>query len=317
MDIQKSRSPYLIAVMMAVLLWSASFVGTKIAYNSFPPLTMGAARHVIASLVLGTIMLFRKQTVRPTLKDMGWMGLSGILGTTLYFALENVGLELTTASSAALIVAAFPAITALLEFILFREKTSWLKGLGIVMAIVGVYQITGGSPGESSGQLTGNLILILAGVVWAAFNFATRRIVKNYSIVSVTFYQTIAGTLAFIPLAVIERSRWQVPSAESLGALLYLGIFCSVAAFMLYNYGLRSLSPGTAVALMNFVPIFGVLFSTVFLHEVLHISDLIGGAIIIVGVILSVWEKRVPSLPKHTGGTATSSKAAAERNISV
>ncbi|KRE33016.1 DMT family transporter [Paenibacillus sp. Soil724D2] len=288
---QKSSSLYLIAVIIAILLWSTSFVGTKIAYLSFPPLTLGAARFVIASVILGAIMLSRKEFIRPAPKDMGLMALSGILGTTLYFALENIGLELTTASSAALIVASYPAITALLEFIFFRIKISWVKGVGIVMAVLGVYQISGGSSGESSGQLTGNLILILAGVVFAAYNFTTRKVVKNYSMVTVSFYQTIAGTLAFIPLALIERSRWQVPSAESLWVLLYLGVFCSVTAFMLYNYGLRNLSSGTAMALMNLVPLFGVLFSTVFLHEVLHIFDLIGGMVIIVGVILSVREK--------------------------
>ncbi|KQX44710.1 DMT family transporter [Paenibacillus sp. Root444D2] len=288
---QKSSSLYLIAVIIAILLWSTSFVGTKIAYLSFPPLTLGAARFVIASVILGAIMLSRKEFIRPAPKDMGLMALSGILGTTLYFALENIGLELTTASSAALIVASYPAITALLEFIFFRIKISWVKGVGIVMAVLGVYQISGGSSGESSGQLTGNLILILAGVVFAAYNFTTRKVVKNYSMVTVSFYQTIAGTVAFIPLALIERSRWQVPSAESLWVLLYLGVFCSVTAFMLYNYGLRNLSSGTAMALMNLVPPFGVLFSTVFLHEVLHIFDLIGGMVIIVGVILSVREK--------------------------
>ncbi|EST52296.1 multidrug ABC transporter permease [Brevibacillus panacihumi W25] len=289
---QKNSSLSLLAVIIAILLWSTSFVGTKIAYSSFPPLTLGAARFVIASMILGAIMLARKEFARPAPKDIGLMGLSGVLGTTLYFALENIGLELTTASSAALIVASYPAITALLEFIFFRVKISMVKSLGIVMAVFGVYLISGSSTAESSGQLTGNVILILAGFVFAGYSFITRKVVKHYSMVTVSFYQTIAGTLAFIPLAFIEQSRWQMPSTESLWVLLYLGIFCSVAAFMLYNYGLRTLSSSTAVALMNLVPIFGVLFSIVVLHEVLRIFDLLGGTIIIFGVILSVREKR-------------------------
>ncbi|WP_068619561.1 DMT family transporter [Paenibacillus tuaregi] len=283
---------HLLAIIIAILLWSTSFVGTKIAYDSFPPLTLGAARFVIASIILGMIMLARKEFARPALKDIGLMGLSGILGTTLYFALENIGLEQTTASSAALIVASYPAITALLEFIFFRVKISWIKGLGIVIAVVGVYLIMGGSPKEISGQLTGNLILILAGIVFAAYNFITRKVVKSYSMVTVSFYQTIAGTIAFIPLAFIEQSRWQVPSTESLWVLLYLGIFCSVAAFMFYNYGLRTLNSSTAMALMNLVPIFGVLFSTVFLNERLSVLNMLGGFIIIFGVVLSVRDKR-------------------------
>ncbi|MFB5268452.1 DMT family transporter [Paenibacillus enshidis] len=285
---QSSRSLYLTAAVAAILIWSTSFVGTKVAYHSFPPLTLGAARFLIASVILGVVMLVRKEFALPAPKDLGWMALSGILGTTLYFALENIGLELTTASSAALIVASYPAITALLEFIFYRVKISWLKGLGIVMAIAGVYQISGGSQGAGSGQLTGNLILIAAGVVFAAYNFTTRKVVSSYSMVTVSFYQTITGTIAFIPLALLERSRWQAPTAESLWMLLYLGIFCSVAAFMLYNYGLRGLSSSTAVTLMNLVPLFGVLFSSVFLGEVMHIYDWIGGILIIAGVMLSV-----------------------------
>lgn len=289
--VPKSHGLYLTAVIIAILLWSTSFVGTKIAYQSFPPLTLGAVRFVIASFILGAVMMARKQFIKPAAKDMGWMALSGVLGTTLYFALENIGLELTTASIAALIVASYPAITALLEFILFRIKISWVKALGIGMAVAGVYLISGGGMGESSGQLMGSFILILAGAVFAAYNFTTRKVVKKYSMVTVSFYQTIAGTLAFIPLAFIERSRWQLPSAESLGVVLYLGVFCSVAAFMFYNYGLRTLSSSTAVTLMNLVPICGVLFSTVFLHEALRIFDLFGGMIIIFGVILSVRER--------------------------
>lgn len=284
----RSGSLYLIAAVAAILLWSTSFVATKVAYTTFPPLTLGAARFVIASVMLGTILIVKQERVLPAPKDLGLMALSGILGTTLYFALENIGLGLTTASSAALIVASYPAITALLEFVFYRITISWLKGSGIALAVFGVYQISGGGMGESPGRLTGNLLLILAGVVFAAYNFTTRKVVGSYSMVTVSFWQTAAGTLAFIPFALTERSEWQAPSAQSLGMLLYLGVFCSVAAFMLYNFGLRSLSSGTAMALMNLVPLFGVLFSTVFLHEVLPIMDLAGGALVIAGVVLSV-----------------------------
>jgi drug/metabolite transporter (DMT)-like permease len=71
---------------------------------------------------------------------------------------------------------------------------------------------------------------------------------------------------------------------------LYLGVFCSVIAFLLYNFGLRKLSSSSAMTLMNLVPIFGVLFSVLLLNEVLSINQLIGGVIIILGVVLSMRE---------------------------
>ncbi|WP_172196003.1 DMT family transporter [Saccharibacillus qingshengii] len=291
-ELHRAHTLYLIAALIAIIFWSTSFVGTKIAYASFPPLTLGAARFAIASVILGAILLLRREFTRPAPKDLGMMALSGLLGTTVYFALENIGVQLTTASSAALIVASYPAVTALLEFFFYRTRISWMRGTGIAMAVFGVYRISGGSAGEGgTHELTGNLLLIAAGFVFAIYNFATRKVVGRYSMVTVSFYQTIAGTIAFIPLALTETRQWQVPTAESMGMLLYLGVFCSVAAFMLYNFGLRGLTAGTAMALMNLVPIIGVALSIGLLGESLRTDHWIGGAIVIAGVILSVRER--------------------------
>lgn len=293
--VSHTRTLYLIAALIAILLWSTSFVGTKIAYASFPPLTLGAARFAIATVILGVILAARREFTLPAPRDLGMMALSGLLGTTFYFALENIGVQLTTASSAALIVASYPAVTALLEFFFFRTRISWMRGIGIAMAIFGVYRISGGGTGEGGGhELVGNLLLIAAGFVFAIYNFATRKVVGRYSMVTVSFYQTVAGTIAFIPLALIEREQWQMPTTESLWMLLYLGVFCSVTAFMLYNYGLRGLTAGTAMALMNLVPIFGVALSIFLLGESLRPDDWIGGIIVILGVILSVRERPKP-----------------------
>ncbi|MFJ7755665.1 DMT family transporter [Peribacillus muralis] len=290
---KKGNSIYLFASIVAVLLWSTSFVATKISYDSFSPLTLGAARFVIAAVILGMILLFKKDKTKPPIKDIGLMSVSGILGTTIYFGLENIGVELTTASIAAIIVASYPAITALIEFLFYKIKIPWIKGLGILIAMLGVFQISYNPQSqEGEQQLIGNIILIIAGFVFAFYNFTTRKLVNKYSMITLSFYQTVAGAITFIPIAFIEKSSWEMPSMESFLMLLYLGIFCSVIAFLLYNFGLRKLSSSSAVTLMNLVPIFGVLFSVIILHEVVRLSQVFGGIIVILGVVLSVREKK-------------------------
>lgn len=292
-EIISNDSSYFLAAILAIIIWSTSFVGTKIAYASFSPLTLGAARFVIATAVLGIFLMVKKEFTKPKLKDIGLISVSGILGITIYFAMENIGVKLTTASNAALIVASYPAITALFELLLYRTKISWVKLLGITTAIVGVYLLVHSNHGDGGKQqLLGNIILIATGIVWAFYNFATRKVVKKHSMLTVSFYQTVAGTVAFIPLALTERASWQIPTLTSFLVLLYLGIFCSVAAFLLYNFGLRKLSPTSAVTLLNLVPVLGVLSSVIFLREVVQINQLIGGAIIVGGVVLSV--RQVP-----------------------
>ncbi len=281
------------SVIGALLIWSTSFIGTKIAYASFPPITLGAARFIIASIILGILVVLKKEFIKPEPKDMKLIAASGILGITIYFTMENIGVKWTTAINAALIVASYPAITTLLELMIYKEKPSFYKTAGIALAIGGVYLVSytgNGVHGEN--QLAGNMILIATGIVWALYNFTTRKVVNKYPAVTLSFYQTAIGTVCFVPLAFIEMDRWTVPNAISLSALIYLGVFCSVAAFMLYNFGLRRLSASTTVSLMNLVPAFGAIFSVLILHEPISLRQCMGGAIVVLGVMLSVKQQK-------------------------
>lgn len=284
---------YFCACIMAFMIWSTSFIATKMAYESFAPITLGATRFVVAFFLLAFVLLCKREFVKPTPKDFGLISLSGVFGITLYFSMENIGVKLTSASNAALIVASYPAITALLELAIYKIRITKRKMAGIALAALGVYILSyvrdqfGGRE-----QIVGNLTLIATGVVWAFYNFTTRKIANKYPAVTLSFYQTLAGTFFLLPLTLFERGSWQYPTALSTALMLYLGIFCSVIAYLLYNFGLRRLSSSTSVALMNLVPIFGVLFSVLILGESVSARQFIGGAIVLVGVMLSVRQNK-------------------------
>lgn len=287
--LQSNNTTYLIAVIGAVLFWSISFVATKIAFMAFPPFTLGALRFFLAAFSLGVILVLQKGFTRPSPSDLVRLIVSGLLGITIYFAMENVGVKLATAADAAMIVASYPAITMLLEMAIYRSIFSKVRFLGVAIAIFGVYMIARESShmgGEH--RFLGDIILAATGIIWSFYNFVTRKLVNKYPTILITFYQTLAGALAFLPLAWIERSQWQRPTGSSLLALLYLGLFCSVIAFLLYTYGLKRLTSSSAVSLMNLVPIFGVIFAISFLHEPLSGFQFVGGIIVVAGIMLSV-----------------------------
>lgn len=289
-DLLQGKS-YMLAVIGAVLIWSLSFVATKVAFQTFPPLTLGALRFVLAAFLLGIFLRVQHGFIWPMRNDLGWLLISGILGITIYFSMENLGLKLATAADASLIVAAYPAITMILEIVFYRVKLSWVRFSGVGLAIFGVYLIVRESSSiGGADRLIGDIILVVTGIVWSFYNFITRKVVNKYPTLLITFYQIIAGALAFLPLALIEREQWRMPTGDSLLALLYLVIFCSIIGFLLYAYGLRKLSSSSAVTLMNLVPVFGVSFSILFLHEAMSVVQLLGGFIVIAGIILSVRE---------------------------
>lgn len=291
----------LLSVGGAVLIWSTSFVATKLALPDIPPLTLAAARSSLAAGLLLALASATGRLPRPSLSDALRFVAGGLLGISGYFALENLGVRFATAADAALLVAAYPAITLLLEPLVYRTPVSWnrLEGAGVAMLGVALIVYGGFDGGGGRERLLGDLLLLASGIVWAFYNFVTRSSMRTSHALTVTCSQTVAGAVALLPLAWLERDRWQAPSGGSLLAVTYLGVFCSVLAFLLYAHGLRGVGAGTAVGLMNLVPVFGLILAVLVLAEPIRTIQVAGGMTVIVGITMGV---RQPA-PATVGGT--------------
>ncbi len=294
-----SRAAHLAFVAGAVLIWSTSFVATKAALVEVGPLTLGATRFVLAALLAGLVAaLFGGFKVKGA-ADLGTLCLGGLLGITLYFSMENVGVDLATASDAALVVASYPAIAMVIEALVYRRRLAAKRLSGVALAIVGVNAVLGNALLASAGQgwdasrLLGDGILLATGLVWAFYNLATRGVIIRYPMPTVVFWQTAFGALFFVPVALVEQNaiggvRWVPSESVALLAVAHLGVLCSVVAFLLYARGLRGLDASSAVSVMNLVPVFGVLFAVLLLGEPVGLLQVGGGLVVIAGVTLSV-----------------------------
>ncbi len=284
-----SHAQALCAVLGAAFIWSTSFVASKIALVAFPPLTLAAVRLTVATILIGLVVLLKREFVRPTWPDFLRLGAGGIFGITLYFALENKGLQLASSADAALLVGACPVITILLEALIYRLPVSGLRLVGAGLGIIGICVIIGGDLSYfGADRLKGDLLFLLSGVSWTFYNFTTRTVVSKYPLMTTNFFQTLVGTLALYPLALFETQHWSLVTLPAAISVLYLGLFCSVIALLLYTYGLRKLDSATAVGMLNSIPVFGVICSFVVLHEEVLFFDVVGGLIVILGVSLTV-----------------------------
>jgi len=251
-----------LSILGALVIWSSSFVAIKIAYETYPPITLGAVRFVVATLILGALTLLPKNRVKLEKKDIGTVALSGLMGITLYAVLQNIAMQWTSASSATLIIASYPAITLLLESLIYKVKMNLFKIFGILIAIAGVVILSYvKADTRQQGELLGVVMLLVAGIAWAFYNFLTKKVVNRYPSISLLFYQTLFGAIFMAPLALFERGDWAPPTVMSFSMMLFLGLFCSVVAFLLYNNGLKKLPASSVTSMLNLVPIFGVFFS--------------------------------------------------------
>lgn len=278
---------YYIAATAAIIFWSMSFIGTKLAYVSFGPLTVCFLRFLIAWVILFCIRQGQKEKQKLEKKDFGIFLASALVGISVYYALENIALSLTSASNASLISGAYPVITLLVGMIFFHLKLDKWKVTGIIMAVIGVFILTGGGSMEGKNVHLGNAIVVANGFLWAFYNFLIPHIDRHYSTLTITYYQTLLGIPFLIPGMLYEKPDFIHAGGSAWAAVLFLAVICSVAAYLLYNFGLRGISTAAAASIMNLMPVFGLVFSALILHEAITMRHIIGGAIVILGVIFS------------------------------
>ena len=301
---------YYITTIQSMLIWSASYVFTDICYGVMSPIQVAAVRSLITTGILGAVLLGGKllgklrqkkyktaaesafNAEKHTKKDMVWVYVSGLLGITLYTILENYGVRFTTTANSALVVASFPAITVLFELLIYKMKPTFAKSAGIILAIAGVMVLTGLSSETGENPLWGNICLIAAGVTWAFYSFTTRKVTDKFPSLTLTFYQMLGSTVFYIPFVLAEGAEWKPWTPDVTGSVLFLCIGCSFAALLLYNFGLRKLSAGISAVFLNLIPVFGVVCSALIAKETITPPQLIGGAVVIAGVLLSCAPER-------------------------
>ncbi len=131
---KSSRTIHIVAAALACLLWSGSLIASKLSYDTLGPMSLGLIRFAISTLVFFAIRLVLRDHEMPDLRGMAAIALTGILGTTLYFAAENYGVAMLPASTSSLIVGSFPAMALVLECLIDKVSPQPAKTLGIVLA---------------------------------------------------------------------------------------------------------------------------------------------------------------------------------------
>lgn len=294
MEERKTRALAICSVVAAALLWSSSYAVTKEVLADVGPLTIGAIRFTIAAVLLAIMARMRRNPAAPPdARQRRMIYLSGLLGITAYFVLENIGLELSTASDASLIVATYPLMTTLLELALLRTRMPLLRVCGVLLAALGAFLVVrNGAEVGGSARWFGDVLLLLGGLMWAGYNVLGKYAGRGQDAVNLTYHQTVAGAAGFLLASLLEIGDWRVPDASASVMLTYLAVACSVGGFLLYNYGLSRMTSSVAVNILNLVPVFGVLGAVVINKETVRLTQALGGMVIIAGVALGLVERR-------------------------
>ena len=284
-------------------LFGLSFVATKYALRGFEPLQLALLRFSAAGAILYTIWRWRGSEGGARPGDRRRIAGLGFVSLTVYFSLEITGIARTSASSAAILIAAIPIFVSLLNVALRRERNTTLEWTGICLSFAGVVALTGlGRGGEGGATLVGNVLVLGAALAAAIYQIMARDLLRERPALYVTTWQNLFGALFMVPLVAVEAAVVGVktPTATASTALVYLILGCSVSAYLLINYGLSHVPANKVSTFANLVPVVAVSAAYLVLGERLTAAQFAAGVVVIAGVWLT--NRRRPSETTAAGG---------------
>ncbi|MER7624502.1 DMT family transporter [Streptomyces sp. NPDC126503] len=289
----------LAAAGVTVVLWASAFVSIRSAGTAYSPGALALGRLLAGALVLGAVLLIRREGVPPR---AAWPGIlvSGLLWFGVYMVVLNWGEQEVDAGTAAMVVNIGPLLIALLGARFLRESLPPRLLAGMAVSFAGAVAVGLSMSGEGRASVLGVALCLLAAVAYAGGVVAQKPALAHGSALQVTTFGCLVGAVACLPFAgrlVEEAGRAPLPATLN---MLYLGVFPTALAFTTWAYALARTTAGRMGATTYAVPALVVLMAWAFLGELPGPLTLLGGALCLAGVAVS------RSRPRGTGTAAPS-----------
>ncbi|MBI3955657.1 DMT family transporter [Candidatus Gottesmanbacteria bacterium] len=287
-----NRTKALLAIVAASMLW-ATAGSAKILVRTFDPFTAAFFRFLVATLIIVPFFLRAQRGKKTSLLPLVPLGLASTGNIAFYY----LALRTTTANAAMMIYNATPLVIALTASRMIGEPVTTMKFVGILLGLVGTTLIAllpalegGGS--SLSGDLTGNLFVVGAVASWTIYTIGSRRMLTtkratplDLTTASIVTSSSIFGLLAAISWKPTYTTAMVAPT--NIALMIHLGIFVTVATYLLYQWAIKHSSATTASLNQYLQPVIALLFNISFLGERLTTGFALGSIVVLAGVVLA------------------------------
>lgn len=286
---KKELTGYALA-FMTVMIWGMTFISTKVLLQIFTPIEILFLRFSLGFIVL---CLFYPHPLKLKERKQEWYFIgAGICGVTLYFLFENIALVYTRTSNVGVIISIAPFFTALFAHFFLKEKRIGLPFFaGAFLAFIGICLLSFSGGGGLDFNLTGDLLAVLAALVWAMYSIFTKKISEfQYNTIQTTRRIFFYGLLFMIPVLYVFGFEWhfdQLIQPLNLFNLLFLGLGASALCFVTWNVAVKDLGPVKTSVYIYMVPVITVLGSVLILHEKINLMSIIGIVFTLIGLVVS------------------------------
>ncbi len=298
-----------LAAFFTIFVWGITFISIKVLLVTFTPVEIMFYRLVLAVLALHIISpprLAWGRLDRPTLRNEWKPMAAGLFGVTLFFLFQNIALTYTLAANVSVLISVTPLFTALVSRAVLDEKLKANFFLGFAAAMAGIILIAFNGSIVLKLNPLGDLLSILAALVWAFYSAVIKKINPQqsamFALTRKVFSYGLLFMLPILPLFEFRLGLERLAILPNLLNLLFLGVGASALCYVTWNYAVQLLGPVKTSAYIYMVPVITVVASALLLRETITLVAGIGVALILIGMAFSEREKT----PGHSTGSTDS-----------
>lgn len=285
---------YLASIAVVVFFAGNILVGS--ALTELPPVTIALIRLVVALLILlplGAASAYRHR--RVFLRHWKPLLIATLSGVTFFNTFIYSALQFTSATNVAVLESVIPTATILASVALLKERLVPIQWIGVVLSMAGaLWVVTNGQVLSltDGGWNPGDAIMVGAIIGWVIYTQQIKKCIQLFPARALLLVMTGISVVILLPVAAVE---WLLLGVPALGApelwvgLLYLGVFPSVVAILCYNYAVSRIGAAQASLFLNFLPVFTIAGSYVFLGDEVTGTQILGALAVICGVVLATY----------------------------
>jgi drug/metabolite transporter (DMT)-like permease len=275
-------------LLVTVCLWALNFTASKyILEHGFRPLTYSAVRYSLAALIFLAIVLPWERSLHIDRRDLPLVGLAVVL--LILNQLGFVfGLDLSTATTVALLFGTLPIFTALIARVAGIERLGNRFWIAAALSFSGVVLVTLGSGKSVSSNVWGDLLAVGAAATWGGYSVALAPLMRRYSPfrLSAIFLLGAAAALVLIAAPQLRDQSFDVGATVWI-VFAYAVIGPLVVTNLLWFTAIDWVGPSRASLFANLQPFLAAVIAVLVLHESLTRLELVGGLLIGAGIAFS------------------------------
>lgn len=278
-----------VMLLVTVSIWAFNFTVTRYALtHGFEPLAYSALRFGAAAIVVSGMTYGLERSISFQPKHAVLLGGAALIGIYLNQVAFVYSIDLTNASTVALIFGSLPILTAIFAYVLGVERLHRRFWIAAGISFAGVALVAAGSSGGFSGNLLGDLLALVGAATWGFYSVAIVPLLRLYSVWRISAGALLLGSIPLVLTAIpqLVNQRWD------LGALVWAGFaFAVLGPLVLTNIlwftAIERVGPSRATLVTNLQPFLAALFAVALLSEELTWLQVAGGIAIGVALLLA------------------------------